>query len=161
MSKKKGILLRILFLLLLLPAFPAIVKGQTGSSSLSYPLGASSQASSITTTDFTGRVIKIESNQITIQSGNDTRIFTIPNNISIKKNGTDVQFNDIQIDDQVTVTLDPNNLVLKLSITSGSFIDGTRIVLIGGVLVVAILAVLYFIFRNQNKGHIKTFPNKS
>ena len=109
----------------------------------------------VQTTEFTGRVTKIDNRTLTVVSGNTTKQVDVPTSIKITKNNATAQFSDIKVDDQVTLKLNGNEVV-EINDLSQNLADISQLI-VPAIIVVLILLILgYFLMRSMNKPKIKT-----
>ncbi len=103
-----------------------------------------------------GEVLKRDSDKITIQNGDTVQEYSIPRNIKISRNTFGATVEDIQPNDNVTLTVGPTGEVLGLEATSGTVTDTGKWA-VPLVLVLAILAIIgYLMYQKSTKGQIKT-----
>jgi hypothetical protein len=103
-----------------------------------------------------GEVLKRDSDKITIKNGDTVQEYSIPRNIKINRNTFGSTIEDIQPNDQVTLTVGPSGEVLSVDATSGQVSDTGKWA-IPLVLVLAILAAVgYLMYQKTTKGQIKT-----
>ena len=111
----------------------------------------------INTNEYSGKVLKVEGDKLTIDTSEGAKEFTVPNNIRVERNSSDVSLDQLKAGDKVTVRADGSD-ALSVSSTAGSLIDK----LIKAAVVAAVaLVVLFLIWRmiqRRNKGFIKTTP---
>jgi hypothetical protein len=116
------------------------------------------QVVTLQTSDFTGRVIKILNNVITVDANNSIKEITLPGNVRITRNGLTAEIKDIQVGDQVTVTTDNTNNVLKVDVQAQAILEASTMLIVI-IPVLLLLAIFVYIYnRNRNQAHIKTAP---
>lgn len=92
------------------------------------------------TITFSGRVIKLNNNIITVQSGNIVKEITVPQRVRVMRNNIETAVTDVRLNDQLQVTQTPSGEVLSLTAFSSDVLLASRLVLPLGIL--GVLTVL-------------------
>jgi len=156
MLRKKIALLSVFFLTIMAGVvFSGRIYAQDSSQPTSYPSSAATGVSSVSTTSFTGKLIKVDNNTYTLQSDSATKQFNIADGskVSVTRNGSAAQLSDVQINDQLTIQYDQNNNVIKIDSSS---VDYVKIALIVLVILIVLGLLAAMLLGNRNKSHIKT-----
>jgi hypothetical protein len=104
------------------------------------------QVETVQTKDFTGKIVKVENRTFFVKSGNDTREVTIPDNVSITRNGQTIEMREVQVDDDVKVTTDQSDAVLAFDVTSQAMKRAVPLAVIVGLLglVAAVIGLMFW-----------------
>jgi hypothetical protein len=114
----------------------------------------------VDTQTFSGEVIKIDNRNLTVKTDNETKEITVPQNIQIKRNSVDSNFESIKVNDKISFTQSQNGEVLSLSTTTGTVSDIGKYAIPAAIGLVLILGILALLMRNRGKGSIKTSIEK-
>lgn len=128
----------------------------TAKSAKAVTVTPTSQVQNITTSDASGEVIKIDGRKLTIKLSNETKEITVPENIQIKKNSLDSNFNEIKVNDKIAYSESSDGKILSLSTTSAEVSDFSKRALPVAVAVLLLAGIAFYVLRKKNDGHIKT-----
>jgi hypothetical protein len=122
---------------------------------------AEGDVQNIQTQTFSGEVTKIDGRRLTVQTENDgTKEVNIPDNVQIKKNTNDAKFEDIAVNDKVTVTQNNDGNVISLTVTPGNVDEVMKWGIPIGIGVIVLLLLLLMLLRRRKSGFIKTSVEK-
>lgn len=111
----------------------------------------------VQTATYQGVITRKINNQIYIDANNSTREFTLPNQVAIRRNGAASKIEDLQIGDQVTVTVSAvGQEVLIVDAVDNSLINALRTLAVVIPLLLVLLIVVYLVIRNSQRGYVKT-----
>ncbi len=110
--------------------------------------------------NFSGEVIKIENRTLSVKTSDETKQITVPNSIQIKRNALNATFENIKVNDLVSVSQTTDGEVLSISVTPSTVKNTAKIAVPIAILAIfLILAIIYFL-RKRNSAFIKTSIEK-
>ncbi|GEM_PF-4706948 len=92
----------------------------------SYAQQNSSSVREVQTQTFSGRVIKLDNNTITITTDNGIKQLLVPQKIRVTRNNIGTALNDIRLNDQIEVTQSAAGDILAIDALPGNAIDWSR-----------------------------------
>lgn len=113
------------------------------------------------TRELKGTVNKIEGNRMVFEDSQGMQEVSIPENISLTRNGEVVSLSQLQPTDEVAITVGENNEVIAVTATPQARVNMMRTLLIGAVLLGIVLVALSLFMRRTQQPHIKTTPAPS
>jgi hypothetical protein len=114
------------------------------------------QVENVSTTTIKGQITRKDANQLTIKTDEGVKQVTIPANISIYRNGNATNFDNLKVNDHVSITYDAGGQLVRTEATSESVVVSSQRMLIGiGILAIA-LVVGYTLWKKSKQPHIKT-----
>ena len=119
------------------------------------------QTQTVTEQTFSGDVLKLDNNKLTVKSDAETKEFILGANYKVTRDGSASEANAIKPGDTIKVTSNgTTGEVLALDTTSPSAANATKIAVPAIIGVVVLLGLLYYLFRKKGARQIKTSTTK-
>lgn len=116
-----------------------------------------SEAKTVETEKFTGEVKRKDQNKLTVTKDDQTKEFTIPNNIKIKRDTVDSSIDKLDVGDTVTVEQIKNNgTIISVDAISNQTTNTLKWAVGIAILLLIASIVAYLINKKANKSHIQT-----
>lgn len=115
---------------------------------------------SINKTEFSGEITKIDGRRLTVDTSEGVKEVTVPQNVQVKKNSLDSNFDELKVNDKVAVAQSESGEVLALSATSAEIFDFGKMALPIAIGLLLLIGLFYVLFRSRSDGHIKTTTEK-
>lgn len=115
------------------------------------------ESASLETREYSGEVLKVESDKLTIDTSEGSKEFNVPSGIRIERNASDVTIDKIKPGDKVTIKAAGNEAV-AVSVTAGSTIEKLIKFAVISALLLLLFLVLRRVIKKRNQGFIKTTP---
>lgn len=148
-------ILRLLFIAYFL-FYISVVTATMVAAQDSTPSSPGMEVTSVSSQTFQGKVVRVESNVISVQSKNEIKEFTIPDTVSIKRNSFEAKPTDIQAGDEATITYTNTGQLLTIEVTSEKIADWSKMLIPALIIGILLIGLIMFIVNKSNKSHIKT-----
>lgn len=112
------------------------------------------------TTKDTFELTKIVGNKLTLLKNDKTQEIDASGDIKITKNAVTAKVSDLKPKDQITITKDANGNLISIEAVAREVFDTSYYVVPTIIGLVLLGLVGYLIYRQMNKGHIKTQATK-
>lgn len=115
---------------------------------------AFAQTANLSTSTLSGKIIKIDGNNVTVDTNNETKQISIVGDTKITRDNADVKVSDLKVNDQINAMLDQNGAVLSVASTAdkSSLAWILPLVVLGFILGV----IAYLLLKKSQKGKIHT-----
>ena len=114
----------------------------------------------VTTTDYSGQVLKVSKDSLVIDSSTGSKEFMVLSNVKIQRNGSAVELKEIKPGDKVVVKATNKGEVLAVAATAGSVVNKTKSLLGLLIALLVLAAIVWYVLKKRNRGFIKTVPTK-
>ena len=114
----------------------------------------------VNTTKDTFELTKIVGNKLTLLKNDKTQEIDASGDIKITKNAVTAKVSDLKPKDQITITKDANGDLISIEAVGREVFDTSYYVVPTIIGLVLLGLVGYLIYRQMNKGHIKTQATK-
>jgi hypothetical protein len=118
---------------------------------------ALAQVQDVNTQTVSGEVTSMTPNGMTIKSGNDVKEVTISNGaVSVKRDNEAVSLNQIQVNDNVTVTYNSTGQVIMVEAKTPQAMDANRTMILVGIVGLIALLIAFTLWKKSQQGKIRT-----
>jgi branched-subunit amino acid ABC-type transport system permease component len=130
------------------------IQAQTGTDNAP---ATKSSVENVQTQTFNGRVTTKEGREIKVDNDGTVKSFNIPESVSITKDTFQSGLDKVNVGDTAKITYESStNKVVSVEVTSGQIWDWGKIGIPAVILLLVLLALIYFFVQRSRRGAIKT-----
>ena len=120
------------------------------------PSPSSDTVTTVETTEFSGELVKIDGNTLSIQVDDEIKVVNVSIGTSVKRNTANVTLSELKPGDKLTVQQTSDSQVVSVEGVDGGIFDTSKWLIPLLVLIAMAGVVGWMLMKKENKSHIKT-----